>query len=68
MHVEALQTTDIDALIVHIADVLETSMQLIGVTETHAAAMDLHQRQETMVFYYFASLMQQIENIEESRY
>ena len=67
MHVEALQTTDIDALVVHIADVLETSMQLIGLTEIHASARDLYQRQETMVFYYFASLMQQIENIDESR-
>lgn len=68
LHVEVLQTTDIDLLVNHIADVLHCSLSdLAKTTERYAQERDLHQRQEAMVFYYLGSLILHIELLQESR-
>ena len=66
-HVEALQTTDITALVNHIADVFEGSVQSAEAITAFAKLNDLHQRQEVMVFYYLASILKEIDQIGETR-
>jgi hypothetical protein len=66
-HVEVLQTTDLPALVNHIGDTLQASLDLPEVMDALGAAGDLHQRQEVLVFYYLLGLMKHIEDIGESR-
>ena len=66
-HIEALQTTDIDALIRYIADVMEACEKLEEYLDNLAANRDLHQRQEIMVFEYMSLLVENIDEFEESR-
>jgi hypothetical protein len=66
-HVETLQTTDMAALINHIADVFEGAAQNTDEITAYAKQNDLHQRQEVMVFYYLASILKEIEQIGETR-
>ena len=64
---EVLQTTDLPALITHIADTLQAALEMPEVMEALGAAGDLHQRQEVLVFYYLLDLMRHMEEIGESR-
>lgn len=64
---EVLQTTDLPALITHIADTLQAALEMPEVMEALGVAGDLHQRQEVLVFYYLLDLMRHMEEIGESR-
>lgn len=67
-HVEALQTTDLSALLNYIADVIDNTLAQPAIIESHMTAGDIHQRQEILVFYYLTSLLRQLDSISESRY
>lgn len=67
-HIEVLQTTDLPALIHHIADVLECTLSMPEVIEPLVKGSDIHQRQEVLVFYYMNGLMKHVEEIREHRY
>ncbi len=67
LHVEVLQTTDLPALMNHIADVFEAALELPKVIETLVKQGDLHQRQEVLVFYYLFGVLKHIEDIGEHR-
>jgi hypothetical protein len=67
-HVEVLQTTDLPALIQHIASVLEAALSMPEVIGPLAKRNDLHQRQEVLVFHYLNGLFRHIEDIREHRY
>ncbi len=67
LHVEVLQTTDLPALINHIADVLEAALELPRVIDALVKQGDLHQRQEVLVFYYLFGVIKHIEDIGEHR-
>lgn len=67
LHVEVLQTTDLPALIAHIADVFEAALDMPQVMEELVRQDDLHQRQEVMVFYYLYGVIKHIEDIGEHR-
>ena len=67
MHVEAIQTTDLPTLLIHIADTLDHALDADEDLMCHCAAGDVHQRQEIMVFEYLYCLMRQLEQIKESR-
>ncbi|RYG66323.1 hypothetical protein EON64_10025 [archaeon] len=66
-HVEVLQTTDLPALIHHIAAVLEGALALPEVMDTLLKKNDVHQRQEVLVFYYLNGLFRHVEDIREHR-
>lgn len=67
-HVEVLQTTDLAALINHIADVLEAALAMPEVVEPLLKQHDIHQRQEVLVFYYLNGLVRHLDDISELRY
>ena len=67
LHIEALQTTDIDGLVEHITRVLAEVPTISQCLDSWAEKRDLHQRQEVMVFYYAARLIKHIDDFEESR-
>lgn len=67
-HVEVLQTTDLPALIHHIASVLEGALALPEVMDALLKKNDVHQRQEVLVFYYLNGLFRHVEDIREHRY
>lgn len=67
LHVEVLQTTDLPALVHHIADVFEAVLDMPQVTEGLIRQGDLHQRQEVLVFYYLYGVLRHIEEIGEHR-
>lgn len=67
LHVEVLQTTDLPALMNHIADVFEAALELPKVIEALVKQGDLHQRQEVLVFYYLFGVLKHIEDIGEHR-
>jgi hypothetical protein len=66
-HVEVLQTTDLPALVNHIADVLVAANQMPDMIDSYIREGDLHQRQEMMVFHYMNGLFGHIEDIKEHR-
>jgi hypothetical protein len=66
-HVEAIQTTDLYALMIHIADVLQSSLQHPELMETYCKSEDLHQRQEVLIFWYLNCIMLHIDSIHEDR-
>jgi hypothetical protein len=66
-HVEVLQTTDIPALINHIADVLEATLENPEIIEPLLKLHDIHQRQEVLVFYYLNGLVRHLDDISELR-
>jgi len=66
-HVEALQTTDLPALVNHIGDVLQTAVDNGDYLEPLIKSDDLAQRQEIFVFHYLATLMRYIDDIHEDR-
>eukprot|EP01031_Cornospumella_fuschlensis_P027230 gene27230-32897_t len=66
-HVEVLQTTDLPALVQHIAAVLEGALALPDVMEGLLKKSDMHQRQEVLVFYYLNGLFRHVEDIREHR-
>jgi hypothetical protein len=67
-HVEVLQTTDLPALITHIADVMEATLSMPEIIEPLLKQHDIHQRQEVLVFYYLNGLIKHIEDISELRF
>lgn len=66
-HVEVLQTTDLPALVHHIADVLTAANDMPDIIDSYIRQGDLHQRQELMVFHYMNGLFGHIEDIREHR-
>ena len=66
-HIEVLQTTDLPALVHHIADVLESILSMPDMIEPLVKGNDIHQRQEVLVFYYMNGLMKHVEEIREHR-
>ena len=66
-HVEALQTTDLPALINHIGDVLEAALEYPDFMERCCKEGDIQQRQEVMVFYYLNGLLRHLDDIHEDR-
>lgn len=66
-HVEVLQTTDLPALINHIADVLEATTAMPEIIEPLLKQNDIHQRQEVLVFYYLNGLIRNLGEISELR-
>jgi hypothetical protein len=67
-HVEVIQTTDLPALINHIADVMDSSVGMPETVALLAKQHDIHQRQELLVFYYLYELLKQVEEIKEHRF
>mmetsp|Transcript_14390 Transcript_14390/g.31516 ORF Transcript_14390/g.31516 Transcript_14390/m.31516 type:complete len:264 (+) Transcript_14390:363-1154(+) len=66
-HVEVLQTTDLPALIHHIADTFEAALATREVVVALGEGGDLHQRQEVLVYYYLDGMMRRVEDIREGR-
>jgi hypothetical protein len=66
-HVEAVQTTDIQALINHIGDVLEFANDAPSFIEDLYLEEDLAMRQEVVVFHYLSAVMKQLDNLHEDR-
>ncbi|CAE7571140.1 unnamed protein product [Symbiodinium microadriaticum] len=66
-HVEAVQTTDVQALVNHIGDVLEFANDDPTFVEDLYAEEDLAQRQEVVVFHYIVGIMKQLDNLHEDR-
>jgi hypothetical protein len=64
-HVEALQTTDIPALVGHMRDVI--TFAAVYPEHVEPRLEDLHQRQEILVFYYLAGLLKATNHIDEGR-
>ena len=67
-HVEAIQTTDVHALITHVADVVQDAIHHPLIIEEYIKEGDLHQRQEILIFYYLACIFRHIDAIREERY
>ena len=67
LHIEALQTTDVDSLVRYIVDVMVASEKLEEYLNDLAVKRDLHQRQEVMVIEYMGLLVANIDEFEESR-
>lgn len=67
-HVEVVQTTDLQMLLQHIVDVLDSCFEHTDVILSYCRNGDIHQRQEILVFYYLASVMRFVEDVSESRY
>jgi hypothetical protein len=66
-HIEAVQTTDIGALIDHIADVLTCPFKNAILLRTITTNDDLYKRQEVLVFYYLGSLIKAADDVGEHR-
>mmetsp|Transcript_4239 Transcript_4239/g.6950 ORF Transcript_4239/g.6950 Transcript_4239/m.6950 type:complete len:315 (+) Transcript_4239:78-1022(+) len=67
-HVEVLQTTDLPALLNHIAETLRAAVDSTpALTLSLAEAGDLHQRQEVLVFYYLDGIMKHVDAVREER-
>lgn len=66
-HVEAVQTTDVPALLNHIADVLNWSIAHPADVEHACRQGDLSQRQEILAFYYLAGLLSVLHDVREDR-
>lgn len=66
-HVEAVQTTDIQALVNHIADVIDYATESSRYIEECVVEGDLHMRQEVMVFSYIVGIMRQLDYLHEDR-
>lgn len=66
-HVEVLQTTDLPALLHHIAFVLEGAVAMPEVLEALLKKNDAHQRQEVLVFHYLHDVLRHVEDIQEHR-
>lgn len=67
-HTEALQTTDLPALLNHVGDVLEAGLEngatwLLSLARTG----ELHKKQEGMAFLYILNMMKQLEYMNEER-
>ena len=67
LHIETLQTTDIDALVHHVMQVMVDVPHILPYLDTCAEKRDLHQRQEVLIFAYAAQLLKRIDDFEESR-
>ena len=67
LHIEALQTTDLTALINHIADTLENALEAPDVLAERCTGPEFHQLQDVLVFYYLHSILKHVEDIEERR-
>lgn len=66
-HVEAVQTTDIQALINHIGDVLDFGVSNEDyVLQCHEKG-DLAMRQEIMVYYYLIAVLNRLDELHEDR-
>eukprot|EP01035_Chromulina_nebulosa_P020131 gene20131-26138_t len=66
-HVEALQTTDLHTLVIHIAEVLQGSLQCQSVIQNLCTNGDIHQRQEILIFHYLGSILKHLDDIKEER-
>ena len=66
-HQEAVQTTDLQALVNHIGDVLEFANDNPSFVEDLYAEEGLAQRQEVLVFQYVVSLLKQLDYMHEDR-
>ena len=64
-HVEALQTTDLPALVGHMCEVV--TFAVVYPEHSYAHLEDLHQRQEILVFSYLVGLLKATSHIDESR-
>lgn len=64
---EVLQTTDLYALINHVANVLQGALDVPEEFEALKKLGDLHQRQEVMVYYYLAGIFKHLDDIKEDR-
>jgi hypothetical protein len=67
-HVEALQTTDVPALIDYIAEIAEGALRYPTIMETYCRNGDFHLRQEVIVFEYLGALISNLEALGDSRY
>lgn len=66
-HVEAVQTTDVQALMHLIADVLDHSLKDPSFIGACLAKGDLHLRLELLVFNYIVAIMRQLDFLQQDR-
>ena len=66
-HVEAIQTTDLYALMIHVAEVLQSSLNHADIMEGYCNKEDLHQRQEVLIYWYLNCILIHVDNIHEDR-
>lgn len=66
-HIEVLQTTDIHAVLGHIAAVLTANLQQNTLIHDLLRNSDVYQRQEMLVFQYLHDMLKNVEEIKESR-
>lgn len=66
-HVEAIQTTDIYALMNYTADTLQSSLRYPAFMEVYCKSEDLHQRQETLIFWYLNCILLHVDSVQEER-
>lgn len=66
-HVEAVQTTDIQALIHHIGDVLDYALQHPDYIQQCDEKGDLAMRQEVVVFSYLIAVLNRLDDLHEDR-
>ncbi len=66
-HVEALQTSDLHALMQHIGQVLEFAVNEPEFIEDLSHGGNLNQSQEVLVFYYLSNLLRLLEQVHEDR-
>ncbi len=67
-HIEVLQTTDIHAVLGHIAAVLTANLQQNTLIHDLLRNSDVYQRQEMLVFQYLHDMLKNVEEIKESRF
>lgn len=67
-HIEVQQTTDVHAVVEHIAAVLSANLQQNNIVHDLMRTSDVYQRQEMLVFQYMHDLLKNVEEIRESRY
>jgi hypothetical protein len=67
-HIEALQTTDIAALVSYICQVILTSQSSAALMEYITEAPDIVSRQEILCFSYLKLLLSHLDALTESRY
>jgi hypothetical protein len=67
-HVEAVQTTDIQALINHIGDVLDYAVASPEYMQQCDDKGDLAMRQEVVVFYYLIAVLNRLDELHEDRF
>lgn len=66
-HVEAVQTTDIQALINYIGDVLDYAIEHPEYMRLCDDKGDLAMRQEVVVFYYLIAVLNRLDELHEDR-